>query len=292
MSLARKIRNVRALALLAVLVVGCTEPTKGNGPAVATITQGIATEDSLGTNSSAFFPIGFYMEGHQIDEPLAQTGLSNGGFFIGGSPSSGFDAARFYNETFLHMRSMGMNTLLSPNVDTIDWNTDYHLTGIVSAANALGNFYPIPSSRAVQQLTTTPIFQQNTDRCQAVTDGTNGTAAQAVSTMLAAANAFTCVGGSNAGAYCNNYICQTTGSLCCSNPGICSPNQAFANFYVQDEPGEACLPALRTIGKYLALYDPSHSGISNFSTLFSDPDAQPYPHNSYYRSMLFDKVLG
>jgi len=125
-----------------------------------------------------------------------------------------------------------------------------------------------------------------------VTDGTNGTAAQAVSTMLAAANAFTCVGGSNAGAYCNNYICQTTGSLCCSNPGICSPNQAFANFYVQDEPGEACLPALRTIGKYLALYDPSHSGISNFSTLFSDPDAQPYPHNSYYRSMLFDKVLG
>lgn len=199
-----------------IALVSCSEPDRLKPARLAHVTQSILLEDSLGTDDSALFPFGFYIEGHTMDVPTLDGSQTNAGFFQGGAPNSRafvansidslVDTEKFYEETMRHMRSFGANVFMAPNVDT-DWNYGWttsqdRMKRLVSGAYKTGGIYAIPSSSVVQTkaLGPGPAFVQSIPTCQAQTDGSpEGQAAQAVRQTLAAVVG-SCTGGTTAGA--------------------------------------------------------------------------------------------
>lgn len=303
-------RSSGLLLLTSISILGCQGgPPQPGTSSVATITQSVATEDSLGNAGSVFFPFGFYADGHTMDVPCDHaslqgltacksatdwpTQMTHNKFFVGAAPTDPADAVKYYDETFSQMRSLGVNAFLMPNVDFIDNPGDGHLQALLAAAARAGGLYGFPSPRSLEQLSTEPLdISQNGARCgnviqqarQAELDGAPAEDPARGGVLAAlAASAASCVNGSNAGQYCSDYLCQRNQTFCCPG-GTCTPRpgaSALAGYYPRDEPAESCLPALRLIDKYQGLYDPTHYALSNMSTTFTDAcssdNTQPNP---------------
>jgi hypothetical protein len=254
----------------------------------AQLTQDIQIADLVGPSGTGFFPVGFFVDGHQVDVPDPVTGFpTHNGYFIAGAPVDAKDASRYYDETLSQMRSLGMNSFVAVNMDLIGTANDDHLKVLAAKANALGGIYPIPGSRAIQGLTTPPGEPLSADPayCQSQSDGAIDDAVKA--TLAAIVESCTDLAGNDTGVFCNSNLCARSNAYCCGASQACTRNpasQALAGFYTLDEPSEACLPTLRQVSKHLGLYDPSHSGFASISSVF---DA----NGSIYRGAVMDKML-
>ena len=235
------------------LAVACHDEPRPD-PLSAEVTQDIQIADLVGPGATGFFPVGIFAEGHQVDVPAGPEGfVTNDGYFNGGVPVDPDNASRYYDEILRQMRSLGMNAMLMPNLDVIGVASDGHLQALGAKAAQLGSLYPIPMSRAIQGLSTPPGgFEVSADLCQSQAEGN---VVLAVQTTLSATAA---------------------------------SRHALAGFFIQDEPGEACLPMLRQVSKYLGLFDPAHSGFFSISSTFDGG----YPGPPEYRGAMMDKVLG
>jgi hypothetical protein len=99
----------------------------------AQLTQDIQIADLVGPSGTGFFPVGFFVDGHQVDVPDPVTGFpTHNGYFIAGAPVDAKDASRYYDETLSQMRSLGMNSLVAVNVDLIGTANDDHLKALAA----------------------------------------------------------------------------------------------------------------------------------------------------------------
>ena len=152
------------------------------------------------------------------------------------------------------MRSLGMNSMLMPNIDVIGVASDGHLQALGAKAADSGSLLSDPEVARDPGAHRPPEgeFGASPDLCQSRTEG---------DVVLAV---------------------QTT--LNASAPS----RHALAGFFVQDEPAEVCLPMLRQVSKYVGLFDPAHSGFFSISSTFEGD----YPGPPEYRGAMMDKVLG
>lgn len=285
----RRSLSMCAVSYFAACQTGAPEPPSN----AAQTTQAVQIADTVSSSQPAFFPVGFFIDGHQVDVPEPTGTLTNNGYFNSGIPVDANDASRFYGETLTQIRSLGMNAFLMPNMDVIGTEPtastfNAHLKALTTKAAEFGSIYGVPSSSPIQGLLT-PVgeFSASEDTCQHQSLASIDTAVR--QTFAAAVESCVDQNGIDQKVFCNSDQCTRFGNACCPASQSCvrkPGSQSLLGFYTHDEPSEGCLPTLRGVSQRVSFYAPLLSGFASVSNVV---DCQKNPT---YRGALMDKMLG